>query len=172
MISAVYVLALAAVASAVNYSPPSLIIASGSSPRERSCLVADANVNQGGVSAVPCISTSTAFPSGSSTFVVPLVPDSGAIKTFDGAKCLDVTDGDSTNGNRVQLWDCVEGNTNQNFTRVEAPSHPSDGFFVWNGQNKCLDIRDGNYVSGVLQIWDCQFDESSPQQLFQISTIN
>ena len=35
-----------------------------------------------------------------------------AIKVF-GNKCLDVTDGNASNGNNLQIWSCVDQSTNQ-----------------------------------------------------------
>lgn len=39
----------------------------------------------------------------------------GAISLYSGAKCLDVTGGTNTNGNKLQVWDCVVKSTNQEF---------------------------------------------------------
>lgn len=36
----------------------------------------------------------------------------GAVKVF-GNKCLDVTDGNASNGNNLQIWSCVDQSTNQ-----------------------------------------------------------
>lgn len=37
----------------------------------------------------------------------------GAVTIFNQTKCLDVKDSVDADGTLVQLWDCVEGNTNQ-----------------------------------------------------------
>lgn len=37
----------------------------------------------------------------------------GAVTIFNGSKCLDVKDGVDADGTQVQIWDCVAGNTNQ-----------------------------------------------------------
>jgi len=37
----------------------------------------------------------------------------GAVKVFGGDKCLDVTDGNASNGNNLQIWSCVDQSTNQ-----------------------------------------------------------
>ena len=39
----------------------------------------------------------------------------GAVTLYNGAKCLDVTNGNNFNGNKLQVWDCGSGNPNQNF---------------------------------------------------------
>ena len=38
----------------------------------------------------------------------------GAISLYNGAKCLDVTNGANTNGNKLQVWNCAK-NYNQEF---------------------------------------------------------
>lgn len=40
----------------------------------------------------------------------------GAITTFGGSKCLDVTNGVDADGTNLQVWDCVPGNSNQQWT--------------------------------------------------------
>lgn len=40
----------------------------------------------------------------------------GAISVFDGSKCLDVTNGVDADGTNLQVWDCVSGNANQQWT--------------------------------------------------------
>lgn len=37
----------------------------------------------------------------------------GTVTIFNGTKCLDVKDGVDADGTPIQLWDCIEGNTNQ-----------------------------------------------------------
>lgn len=63
-------------------------------------------------------------------------------------KCLDVKDGKFANGGGLQLWDCAQGSTNQQFKL-------SNGQLV-TGQNKCVDVVDGKAVNGGrIQLWDC-----------------
>lgn len=37
----------------------------------------------------------------------------GQVQIFGGSKCLDVTDGVNQDGTRLQVWDCISYNTNQ-----------------------------------------------------------
>jgi glucosylceramidase len=64
-----------------------------------------------------------------------------------GGKCLDVTDGSTTNGNRPQLWDCHPG-PNQTWTLA------TDG--TVRGLGKCLDVTGNSTADGApVQLWDC-----------------
>ncbi|KAJ7240055.1 hypothetical protein C8J57DRAFT_103292 [Mycena rebaudengoi] len=80
--------------------------------------------------------------------MAPLAPLTGQFKTYDN-KCLDVPNGENTNGVKLQICTCAAGNTNQLFQmrrdRIE-----------WKGSNKCLDLTDGNSTIGIqFQLWDC-----------------
>ena len=37
----------------------------------------------------------------------------GTLSVFNGTKCLDVKDGVDADGTQLQVWDCTEGDTNQ-----------------------------------------------------------
>ncbi|KOV83131.1 lectin [Nocardia sp. NRRL S-836] len=64
-----------------------------------------------------------------------------------GGKCLDVTDGNTANGNQPQLWDCV-GGPNQTWTLG------TDG--TVRGLGKCLDVTGNSTADGAaVQLWDC-----------------
>ena len=39
----------------------------------------------------------------------------GQVSIFNGAMCLDVVNGVNQDGTRLQVWDCVPGNANQQF---------------------------------------------------------
>lgn len=72
-----------------------------------------------------------------------------------GDKCLDVPNGNNSNGQKLQIWTCYDGNNNQKW-RVNG-----DGAFQWAGHNKCLDLTDGNLADGTqVQIWQCGTPES------------
>ncbi|KAL0057399.1 hypothetical protein AAF712_015960 [Marasmius tenuissimus] len=94
------------------------------------------------------------------TWVYAAEPLSGPIKTYGGTKCLDVPNGDATNGNRLQIRNCVEGDANQQWKRRS----PFPNFTIeWVGKNKCVDITNGDMTVGnSLQISDC--DASSEYQ--------
>ncbi|KAF9264575.1 ricin B-like lectin [Marasmius fiardii PR-910] len=90
------------------------------------------------------------------TFVVPEPGTTGQIRGSDGTLCLDVRDGDPTNGNQLQVWSCVDGNTNQ-LWRVDGPGPDASLSISWAGQNKCVQVEE--YAAGdAVQIWDCNSD--------------
>jgi len=73
----------------------------------------------------------------------------GPLQIF-GDKCLDVTNGDDSDGTLLQIWSCAEGNTNQMWVPV------SDQSITWSGQDKCVDLTNGDLTNGnQVQIWDC-----------------
>jgi hypothetical protein len=73
---------------------------------------------------------------------------SGTIVSSLDGKCLDVTDGSTANGNLPQLWDCVAGSSNQQWTLADNGSV--------QGKGKCLDIANNSTADGaVVHLWDC-----------------
>jgi len=66
-------------------------------------------------------------------------------------KCLDLPGGDTTNGNKVWIWDC-NGQSNQKWVFA-----PGTWQIVFAGNpHKCLDTPGEDAVDGnQLQIWDC-----------------
>jgi len=74
---------------------------------------------------------------------------SGSNLQIFGTKCLDVTNGATTNGNKLQIWTCAAGNTNQMWTI-------SGNTIQWNGHSSCVDLTDGSVTDGnLVQIWTC-----------------
>ncbi|KAF7294645.1 hypothetical protein MIND_01001200 [Mycena indigotica] len=66
-----------------------------------------------------------------------------------GDKCLDVVDGRTASGTRLQLWTCASGNGNQQFTL-------SGQTIQWTGHSSCVDVTDGVLTNGNrMQIWEC-----------------
>jgi glucosylceramidase len=64
-----------------------------------------------------------------------------------GGKCLDVTNGSTTNGNQPQMWTCSSG-PNQQWTLG------TDGTI--RGLGKCLDVTGSGTADGTaVQLWDC-----------------
>ncbi|KAL0058748.1 hypothetical protein AAF712_014556 [Marasmius tenuissimus] len=121
------------------------------------CLAAESNADGAAVALAVCDHVTDTFPNGNQTFVYAQKPLSGPIKTYGGSKCLDVPNGDATNGNKLQIWSCVQGSANQQW-KVNSPNT-----IEWVGKNKCVDITDGNKTPGnSLQIWDC--DTNSDNQ--------
>lgn len=76
-------------------------------------------------------------------------PNSIKLSNQEVTKCIDLPNADTTNGNKVWLWDCV-GTDNQNWE-----VHDGAVFFKKNPK-KCLDLPNGDQTNGnQLQIWDC-----------------
>ncbi|TFY59558.1 hypothetical protein EVG20_g7741 [Dentipellis fragilis] len=78
--------------------------------------------------------------------------DKGTVRPVNAnnTQCLDVKDGDDVDGNLVQLWECVDGNTNQQWY------YTGDKRLAWTDHGKCLDLTDGNQAPGtVIKIWTC-----------------
>lgn len=75
----------------------------------------------------------------------------GTEYTVFGDKCLDVTEGRNENGNKLQIWSCISGGSNQIFSENKQNSH-----IHWFEFGKCLDATNGVFQSGTpVQIWQC-----------------
>ncbi|KAJ7358468.1 ricin B lectin domain-containing protein [Mycena albidolilacea] len=125
------------------------------------CIAAASNTDGAAVALAGCENANfhDTFPNGNITWIVPVPPLSGPIKTFDN-KCIDVPNGSNVNGVKLQIWTCAEGNTNQLFK-------PHEGFsqLEWVGSGKCLDLTDGNFTNGTLiQLWDCAVPDNNFNQ--------
>ncbi|KAJ6551792.1 ricin B lectin domain-containing protein [Mycena capillaripes] len=118
----------------------------GNDPSLIKCLFAASNADGAAVVLGDCASANAQWtvPKGAN--------NAGTLQIF-GDKCLDVTNGATTNGNKLQIWTCATANTNQLF----VPNNNGDGGIVqWSGTNKCLDATDGVLADGTpIQIWDC-----------------
>jgi hypothetical protein len=80
----------------------------------------------------------------------------GTIVSSLDSKCLDVTGGSTANGNQPQLWDCVAGSANQQWTLADNGSV--------QGLGKCLDVANNSTADGaVVHLWDC-FDTVASQK--------
>ncbi|KAG7087987.1 hypothetical protein E1B28_012026 [Marasmius oreades] len=124
------------------------VIATGHGPK-----VPESNKDGAAVSLARCGSVTDTFPAGNQTWVFPVSPLTGPIKTYGGSKCLDVRGGSDTNGTPLQIWSCVEGSTNQQWAHLRPYTST---VISWAGKNKCVDITNGNWTAGNhLQIWDC-----------------
>lgn len=66
-------------------------------------------------------------------------------------QCLDLTNGDLTNGNQVQSWQCTDNNNNQVWTRAQqAPPAPVARQIHPNGNTaKCLDVQAASFNDGT-----------------------
>ncbi|KAJ7190226.1 ricin B lectin domain-containing protein, partial [Mycena pura] len=103
------------------------------------CLTAPSNTDGGAVVVQPCNGASSqSWTRNGGTYVIY------------GNKCLDVTNGSTANGVKMQIWSCNTGSTNQQFTTTSAHA------IQWTGKGKCLDLADGSLTSGnKIQMWAC-----------------
>jgi len=100
----------------------------------------------------------TLQPYGISAPGAPGVHQVGAIRlrqALDWHKCIDLTGGDLTNGNKLQLWDC---NEQQNQNWIWDYDHHALRSSV--NPAKCVDLGDMQDGSPIM-IWDCN---GQPQQ--------
>ncbi|KAJ7765851.1 carbohydrate-binding module family 13 protein [Mycena maculata] len=103
------------------------------------CLTAASNTN----GAIVTIQTCTGSSSQVWTFT------GGSVTVF-GTKCLDATNGATTNGNKLQIWTCSKNNANQQWW------YTGDYHLAWTNHGKCLDLTNSNQADGTRpQIWDC-----------------
>ncbi|KAJ7258092.1 ricin B lectin domain-containing protein [Mycena haematopus] len=134
--------------------------ASGGGPY---CIAAASNADGAQVSLVSCFNSDfhTTFPQGNITWTVPVYPLVGQIQTFDG-KCLDVPNGSTANGVKLQIWTCTPGDTNQLFqVRLDAGLSQIE----WNGTGKCVDLTNGAAVdNNQIQLWDCVVPDDDANQ--------
>ncbi|KAJ6560394.1 ricin B lectin domain-containing protein [Mycena capillaripes] len=125
----------------------------GNDPSQVKCLSAVSNADGAAVVLGDCTSANAQWtvPKGGG--------NAGTLQIF-GNKCLDVTNGATTNGNKLQIWTCATANTNQLF----VPSGFGGGTIQWSGTSKCLDTTDGVLADGTpIQIWDCDSNNRNQQ---------
>ncbi|KAF8139262.1 ricin B lectin domain-containing protein [Mycena galopus ATCC 62051] len=117
------------------------------------CLTAPTNANGGEVVVEPCDgSASQLWTAIGSTIVVY------------GNMCLDVPNGNTTNGVKLQIWACTPGvgDANQQFVFFS-----SDQNIQWINEDMCLDLPDGNPASGTqIQMWACYQDTNQNNQIW------
>jgi len=84
----------------------------------------------------------------STTLVGSATPTGEVIAGDDTAECIDANAGSSAPGTKVQMWDCNDNATSQQWTME------SNGTIGINGQ--CLDITGGGDANGTLiEEWTC-----------------
>ncbi|KAJ7937626.1 ricin B lectin domain-containing protein [Mycena leptocephala] len=116
------------------------------------CLTAPTNANGGEVVVEPCDgSTSqlwTAF-------------DFGLV--IYGDMCLDVTNGNTASGTKLQIWACKPGDANQQLFFNSA--HET---IVWPNEDMCVDLTDGSLANGnQVQMVSCNQDPNQNSQIWQ-----
>jgi len=75
-------------------------------------------------------------------------------------KCLDLQEGDVTNGNTLQIWDC-------NGYHTQGWIFKGNRLVYKANQTKCVDLHAGKAEDGAkIQIWDCvgDYNEQAPNQ--------
>ncbi|KAJ7238352.1 ricin B lectin domain-containing protein [Mycena haematopus] len=115
------------------------------------CLTAPTNANGGKIVVEPCNgSAGQKWTEIGSTIVVY------------GNMCLDVPNGNATNGVHPQIWECTPGvgNANQQFVYFT-----SDQNIQWINEDMCLDLTDGSLASGN-QMWACYQDANQNNQIW------
>ncbi|KAJ7806991.1 hypothetical protein B0H14DRAFT_1541165 [Mycena olivaceomarginata] len=117
------------------------------------CLSAPTNANGAAVVVQPCNgSTGQAWTQNGQTLLVY------------GNMCLDVTNGSTANGAKMQIWACTpgQGDAAQHFTVT------SDKHIQLAGKTQCLDLSGGSLTSGSqAQIWLCETGNAN--QVWNIS---
>jgi len=82
----------------------------------------------------------------------------GVVKVF-GTKCLDVTEGSTVDGTKLQVWTCTANNANQMF------SYTGDNRLAWTNKGKCVDLTKGSQADGNrIQSWGCS--NNNPNQVW------
>ncbi|KAJ6600671.1 ricin B lectin domain-containing protein [Mycena sp. CBHHK59/15] len=100
---------------------------------------------------------------GNITWTLPVAPLTGQLTTFTN-KCLDVPNGSTANGVKLQIWTCAAGNTNQLFQNHR-------GQIEWSGTGKCIDLTNGSSTNGnPIQLWDCAVPDNNPNQDWFVSS--
>merc|ERR1711971_1306211 len=91
----------------------------------------------------------------------PPAPSPGPVRggvirwTANDQKCIDLSNGELSNGNTIEVWTCNTVGANQNWFYSEGSIRSG------RDQSKCIDM--GDMKQGTkLQIWDCN---GQPQQL-------
>ncbi|KAG7087986.1 hypothetical protein E1B28_012025 [Marasmius oreades] len=119
------------------------------------CLTAVSNADNAALTLDHCGSP----PAGANdTWVIPAPGTSGPITTFGGTKCLDVPNGNPANGNLLQVFTCVAGNTNQVWTVGAVAGKRQLSWSLPGQSSKCVDVKDSVLSptgNAQIQIWDC-----------------
>jgi hypothetical protein len=93
----------------------------------------------------------------------PYRPNSIKLSNEEVTKCIDLPNGDTTNGNKVEVWDC-NGSDNQNWEVHDGTIR------LKKNPKKCLDLPGGAQSNGnKLQIWDCNGQAGSQNWMYDES---
>ncbi|NCC19480.1 hypothetical protein EOM33_00260 [Candidatus Saccharibacteria bacterium] len=103
---------------------------------------------------------------GASVFPDWFGPRGGSI-THSSGKCVDVDEGDNSEGTKVQLWSCDGLPTAQRFFITNDTGDGSAIFYPTstnNTTNMCLDLAMDN-ITKNLQLWSCQNNNTAQRWL-------
>ncbi|KAF8959157.1 ricin B lectin domain-containing protein [Flammula alnicola] len=95
--------------------------------------------------------------------------DGSTLKLVGTNKCLDVTDGNTSNGAKLQVWTCVDGARNQQFYHWDHVQLivPEDHISWMHLPGKCMDLTDGVVQDDTrIQMWDCSYQ--NPNQKWSV----
>ena len=74
-------------------------------------------------------------------------------------KCLDIPNGDTSNGAKIHIWHC-DGSPEQQWRYVKGQLVGKDG--------KCLDLPGGSTRDGTpIQLWPCDGSEEQTWRIVQ-----
>jgi hypothetical protein len=105
--------------------------------------------------------TDTSGSSSTISFVIGVAPSlesayspgTGPVRLDFDSKCMDDTGNSSTNGNKIQIWTC-NGGASQNWAFYPDTDPGDAGEVVIH--DKCLDVVNGGTANGSkLQLWSC-----------------
>ncbi|KAJ7028597.1 ricin B lectin domain-containing protein [Mycena alexandri] len=117
------------------------------------CLTAASNTNGAAVEIEDCVAAGSTSQKWTNT---------GTTLQIFGNKCLDVTNGATADGTKLQIWTCATGNTNQEWMTF--------GSSIQWSPSSCLDLTNGVQTDGNLaQIWTCT--DGPNQQWTQTSSL-
>ena len=103
---------------------------------------------------------------GTSVFPDWFGPRGGSI-THSSGKCVDVDEGDNSEGTKVQLWTCDGSTTAQRFFITNDTGDGSAIFYPTstnNTTNMCLDLAMDD-ITKNLQLWSCQNNNTAQRWL-------
>ncbi|KAJ6475969.1 hypothetical protein C8R47DRAFT_1141883 [Mycena vitilis] len=105
------------------------------------CLTAASNTDGAVVEIEDCVAAGSTSQSWT-------ISSTGNTLQLFGTKCLDVTNGATADGTKLQIWTC-SGGPNQNWVT-------SGNTIQWSGHSDCVDLTNGVSTNGnVMQIWTC-----------------
>ncbi|KAJ7436056.1 ricin B lectin domain-containing protein [Mycena galericulata] len=107
---------------------------------ETTCLTAPTNANGGEIVVEPCDGSTSQL----------WTPIGSMIVVYDNM-CLDVTNGNTANGTKLQIWACTPGDANQ-----QLLYDIDNGSIMWAEHDECVDLTNGSLENGnQVQMTNC-----------------